>query len=597
MQAIRSFLLDVEGNIFNKLFSTAPVLCNNSSSCDNTQLDEYLEHVFAEKANEFSYKETEFASFPYQLFIQTVESLGIKAFRSAPEQKPCTLEELTRAYENGQLSACEYWAIIGIIYLVVVREGSNDSIPSIQKSAKTSEAVHKVFYELASEKNWNYTINNSDLFVEKEFCQNLEDLLLRLLRKALSKIETLDGLMAVSYQHPADRMVLKRLTSLPLVGTACEKISNVLKRNMEIMFLANSQRVTPSSHPRLYKLFWTAAQILGLSTIPELYIDSSMDVLNAFTSGSDEKAFIALSPKIIYQFDERELLYVIGHEMGHIQCGHVKYHMLAKFLCYGASSIPILGPVVQGLTKLSVGPLLALWSRYSEFTCDRAGLLCCQNREAALRACVKMAGQPWDQFHSIRTRNLIDQTILFDQLTKNFGIDQFFSFQQVLFADHPFTIYRASELLKWIANGEYDELVNNDRNGRIALADRAKLDASIQNLYRYAERALIEWHLENYSTERRKPIAREIRKVLYECRQADSAPVSYLFAASLQIHKKEADLYEFHLVFNTIFNGKPTQIDAKLNVAETDRDSLPEEVRNQFLQSSSDIVEVCLFKA
>lgn len=597
MQNIRAFLLDVEGNIFKTLFSTAPVIFNNSSSRDNTQLDENLERVFAERSQNNGYDGNEFASYPYQMLLHSINGLGIHSSRGLAGQESCTLEQLARVYENGLLSACEYWTIIGILYLITIREGSNEQIFSIQKSHKASDAVHNAFCALATKEQWNYSINNSEIFIDERYCQELEELMVRLLKKPLSRIEALDGLVASSFQHPADRMILNRLASLPLVGTACEKISNIVKRDMEMMLLANSQRVTPDSHPRLYKLFWTATQILGLSTIPELYIANYMEELNAFTTGSDEKAFIVLSPKIVYQFDERELLFVIGHEIGHILCGHVKYNMLAKLLFAGATFVPILGSIIQGLASITVEPLLALWSRYSEFSCDRAGLLCCQNREAALRACVKLAGQPWDQFNSIRTRTLIDQTILFDKLTQKLGIDQLFYFQQVLFADHPFIIYRASELLKWIANGEFDELVNNDRNGRLALAERAKLDANMQNLYRYAERALIEWHLENYSAERRKPIAREIRKVLYECRQADSAPVSYLFEASLQVHKISADNYEYHLVFKTIYEGKPSQFDAKLNVLETDRDSVPESIRSQFLKNNSDVVEMCLFKA
>lgn len=598
MQNIRSFLLDVEGNIYKTLFSTAPVLFNNSSSRDNTRLDDELERVFAEHNQNNAYAGNEFASYPYEMFLNTVNGLGIQAFRGLARRETCTLEELTRSYENGLLSACEYWAIIGILYLIVAREGSSNLIPSLQKAHKASEAVHNAFYSLATEEQWNYSISNSELFIDERFCQKLEELMTKMLRKSLSKIETLDGLVASAYQHPADRMILNRLAAMPLVGTACAQLVNVFKRSTEICLLANSQRVTPSSHPRLYKLFWTAAQILQLPTVPELYIDHEMDVeFNAFTTGSDDKAIIVLSPRIVYQLDEREQLQIIGHEMGHIQCGHVKYHILAQCLCNASALVPVVGPIIQGLSGVTIKPLLALWNRYSELSADRAGLLCCQNREAALRTCVKMAGQPWDQYNAIRTRTLVDQTILFDQLTQKVGIDQLFAFQQVFFASHPFTIYRASELLKWIANGEYDELVNNDRNGRTALAERAKLDANLQNLYRYAERALIEWHLDNYPSARRKPIAREVRKILYECRQADAEPVSYLFEASLQVHKISVDKFEYHLVFKTIFDGRPSQFDAKLNVQETDRDSVPESIRNQILRDNIDIVEMCLFRA
>lgn len=598
MKNIRTFLLDVEGDIFQKMFSTAPVLFNNSTSRDNTRLDDELERVFEEHNQNNAYTGNEFGSYPYEMFTYTVNGLGVQALHGLDRHETCTLEELTRSYENGLLSACEYWAIIGLLYLIVVREGSSNLIPAIQKAHKASEAVHNAFYALATEEQWNYKIDYRELFIEERFCQKLEELMTTLLKKSLSRIETLDGLVASTYQHPADRMILKRLAAIPLVGTACAQISNLEKRYIETMLLACCQRVTPNSHPRLYKLFWTAAKILDMPKVPELYIDSIISKgLNAFTTGSDDKAFIALSSQIVYQFDERELLYVIGHEMGHIQCGHQKYTMLAEQVLNGACYVPVLGSIIQGLGNATIGPLFNLWSRYSELSCDRAGLLCCQSREAALRANVKMAGQPWSQYNSIRTRTLIDQTILFDQLTQKVGIDQFYTFQHLLVADHPFTVYRASELLKWIANGEYDELVNNDRNGRAALVERLKLDDETRNLYRYAERALVEWHLEKYPSARRKPIAREVRKVLYESRQADASPVSNIFEVSMQVRQIDASTYEYHLVFKTIYDGKPAQFDAKLNVQENDRDSVPESIRNQFLKTNSNVVEMCLFKA
>lgn len=34
------------------------------------------------------------------------------------------------------------------------------------------------------------------------------------------------------------------------------------------------------------------------------------------------------------------------------------------------------------------------WNRMSEFTADRAGLLCCQDKDASIRAFMKMAGMP-----------------------------------------------------------------------------------------------------------------------------------------------------------------------------------------------------------
>ena len=102
---------------------------------------------------------------------------------------------------------------------------------------------------------------------------------------------------------------------------------------------------------------------------------------------------------------------------------------------------------------------LYYWDRMSEFTADRAGLLCCQNQEAMIRAFIKMAGLPIKEFDNIQTNTFLQQSRDFQMLDYD-GMNKVVKFLSIADSTHPWTVMRSSELLKWIDAGEYDKFVN-----------------------------------------------------------------------------------------------------------------------------------------
>jgi uncharacterized OB-fold protein len=97
------------------------------------------------------------------------------------------------------------------------------------------------------------------------------------------------------------------------------------------------------------------------------------------------------------------LSFVIGHELGHIKCGHGLYRQLGSLLVQYWDAISSLMPI-PGIGLLRIPLLIAFWNWYrrAEYTCDRAGLLCVQAEEPALSALGKLAGKVHgldDEFH------------------------------------------------------------------------------------------------------------------------------------------------------------------------------------------------------
>jgi Zn-dependent protease with chaperone function len=95
----------------------------------------------------------------------------------------------------------------------------------------------------------------------------------------------------------------------------------------------------------------------------------------------------------------------------------------------------------------------------SEFTADRAGLMCCQDPEAMARAFIKMAGLPLKEFDNIRTDTFLQQARDFKMLDYD-GMNKVVKFLSIADETHPWTVMRSAELLKWIESGEYDRFIS-----------------------------------------------------------------------------------------------------------------------------------------
>ena len=94
----------------------------------------------------------------------------------------------------------------------------------------------------------------------------------------------------------------------------------------------------------------------------------------------------------------------------------------------------------------------------SELTADRAGLLACQDINAAIRAMIKMAGLPQAQYDKINVQAFIDQAHDFNEKNTGF-LDETFKFISIANSTHPWLVLRAAELLKWVESGEYERII------------------------------------------------------------------------------------------------------------------------------------------
>lgn len=266
----------------------------------------------------------------------------------------------------------------------------------------------------------------------------------------------LTGLDHSQYEHPFDKKALDALRSTPgvdLVGKYITK--HLVERMYTVQYTGSHLKVTPDNYPNIYEYLQYAAQILDVEKIPELYIQWGYDI-NAMTVGS-ENPIIVLNSGLIDLCDDDEILFIIGHELGHVKSNHMLYHMMAQVINFIIDQIPF-----GGIAAAPIQYALYYWDRMSEFTADRAGLLCCQNAKATIRSFTKMAGLPKREYGNIDTHSFMSQAADFKQLDYE-SMNKVIKLITIADATHPWTVMRVAQLHEWAVGGDARKIINKNR--------------------------------------------------------------------------------------------------------------------------------------
>ena len=276
------------------------------------------------------------------------------------------------------------------------------------------------------------------------------------------------GLDSSTYEHPLDKKFLNILKG----KTGFETVTNAflnwtyLKWNI-VALKGGCFQITPESCKALYDEIVDVANTLDVHPIPALYTQWEY-AINGCTTGFGDDTLMILKSGAVDLLSEEELRYVVGHEFGHIKSDHVMYHMMANMFSDFIGQVPIIGNLASPLKYL-----LLYWSRMSEFTADRAGLLACQDIDVALHSIVKMAGLPIKYFDTNIIDGFIKQAESF-QLDLNDFSDRAIKTITIATSSHPWTVLRASELLKWYRSGEYENILSSKSNDVCVYPDCAK---------------------------------------------------------------------------------------------------------------------------
>ncbi len=261
------------------------------------------------------------------------------------------------------------------------------------------------------------------------------------------------------YVHPADSKALAALRAIPGIDTALKKLLAVTGESaIRVMFMASAVKVTPKQCPDLHAKLQIACTTLGVD-MPELYIQQNPTV-NAFTGGV-EKPIIVLHTSLIERLSDEETLAVIAHEVGHIHAEHVLYLTAARLIeALANASIARIIPgaeIIKFLISAGISGALLAWARRAELSCDRAALLVTQDPHVIGRTMMKLCGGTLAS--KINYDLFLEQAREFEKNYDEKKLDKFWADILNAGLSHPFPIWRVSEILKWVDEGEYADLM------------------------------------------------------------------------------------------------------------------------------------------
>lgn len=226
----------------------------------------------------------------------------------------------------------------------------------------------------------------------------------------------------LDYAYPCENYI-SIVVSNPAAKYSLKKFFDSKIKSELAKIVDESIAVTAKSSPRLYGIIQYCCEILSIDNTPQYYICPKLKGVNSLTVGDDENPALLISPLAVAKLSNSELSFIIGHELGHVAQKNLICHTVKGALDTMSKWSDALGSIVAELIEVP----LNRWYRCSEYTADRAGLLCCGSIQSALSVFDKASHQKK-------------------------SINSIFDSYNELSCDHPIISNRIKELKKFFLN-------------------------------------------------------------------------------------------------------------------------------------------------
>jgi uncharacterized tellurite resistance protein B-like protein len=164
---------------------------------------------------------------------------------------------------------------------------------------------------------------------------------------------------------------------------AFEENLKQLDRSIRDKLMKDGIRLTERVSPRIYCIFASVCEALGLDTRVEIFCLPSPEI-NAFAildvSHAGSRSLVGITSAALERLEDGELKSILGHEFAHV--------------LFGNNRLMALGRTDKDNPDITVLPafgesLFLRWLKKAEISADRAGLLACRNLRDATTSLLK----------------------------------------------------------------------------------------------------------------------------------------------------------------------------------------------------------------
>ncbi|MCF7918543.1 MAG: M48 family metalloprotease [Candidatus Cloacimonetes bacterium] len=209
---------------------------------------------------------------------------------------------------------------------------------------------------------------------------------------------------------------IKESLRVELIEKLLEKAKIDREDSLNKIFKGIYFKVTENFCKNIWEACQEAQKRTGYEGTIDYFVVNSPEY-NAFcieTDRVEDPHIICLNSALVKDFTHEELLFIIGHEIGHLWTGSRKLSDVIQFIFNENKEIPIY-----------YHNRIMYWQRLSELSADRFGLLACGELEPAVSSFFKLtSGLDWREL-GINIRTYIDNNNeLLEHLKGEQGFDE-----------------------------------------------------------------------------------------------------------------------------------------------------------------------------
>jgi Zn-dependent protease with chaperone function len=284
------------------------------------------------------------------------------------------------------------------------------------------------------------------------------------MRRGAVEQQARDG---AAYAYLGERKFRRTLSAARPVTMALEATTRLWRDVARAELLGTSVKVTDQQYPRVHEAARRAGEALGVRVPPVFVAPGSASAISgARVLGTEDAPYVVVGADWADRLDDDELVSIIGHELGHLQNGHVLYATALYYLTHSAVFF------VRWIVQPAIMTLQA-WSRRAEISCDRAALLATRDLDKTLHAMVKV-GLGLEKGSAFR----LDEYLRDLPDTKK-GLGRYAE----LFRNAPYLPKRI-QAVRWFAEGAfYTAVLDQDATGKPTAADIDKKIADLISVF------------------------------------------------------------------------------------------------------------------